>query len=329
MTNALAFDTGEAIQKISHESGVEEEIIRQKMNEKITKFSGLLTEQGALVLVGKEMNVHLPLFEKKTIKISIGELKPGMNNVDVHARVKIADRIKTFTKNGKEGKYLSIRLEDETGEALFTFWNEQAEEAIQKGLGVGGTLHLTNARTQLFNQMIQISLGYNGTYVIEKNPNVNESPSPQLIATQSPNPFSTLTENAPFIGRVHVVDVLRGKGYYVRCTACQAKLQYRDTVCGQCGVEGKIETRLLVSLLLDDGTSTMRGVAFENEVLSLYQKEKEELLTAFENEERKKEIDTQLLGKPANIRGKGKVGMDRTSIELIIQKVEIIPFEKA
>ncbi len=323
MMTTLAFDAEEMIQKMSASTGIESSIIQQKMNEKIQKFSGLLTEQGALVLLNKELDAKIPLFEKNNPKLTINQLQVGMNNVDVVSRVTRMDGIKSFSKNGKEGKYVRTTLTDETGDASFTFWNDQAEEAVQKGLQVGSTLTLGNARVGSFNGQTQLSLGYNGTYAI-----ANEGVSPAPNETKTNPTLAELGENAVFEGNVHIVDVLPGKGYYVRCLACNGKLQTRETICPLCNAEGKIETRLLVPLLVDDGSQTMRAVAFEKEAIALYGTTKEDVLSGFEGNERVT-LNKTLVGKVVRIAARAKTGMDKTSLELILQRVTVIPFQNA
>lgn len=332
MPPTLTMDVPALVKEMAEKSGLNEEEVHVRMNEKITKFSGLLTEQGALVLLSRELNVKLPLFDKPNAKLKLGELKMGMNNVDVEARVKYADNVKTYSKNGKEGKYLSTRLMDETGEALFTFWNEQAVEAMEKGIRAGSTLKLTNARVGSFNQMTQLSLGYNGIYTIENDAtetNMLTTPSSAGAsqAVKMSGKLSELMENQFIETTAHIVDVLPGKGYYVRCLACNGKLPKRENTCTICMKEGKIETRLLVSIVIDDGSKPMRAVAFENEVVSLYGKNKDELLAIFEAN--KEDADKELLGKVLRIQGKGKMGMDRISLELVISKINSVPFANA
>ncbi len=325
MTAALQIDVPALVTQLAEKSGLNEEDIRLRMNEKITKFSGLLTEQGALVLLSRDLNVRLPLFDKPNAKLKIGELKAGMNNVDIVASVKYADRVKTYSKNGKEGKYLAARLSDETGEALFTFWAEQADEAAAKGIRAGSRVTLTNARVGSFNQMTQLSLGYNGTYTIENDEsNLTEE---NYISVQKNGKFSELSEGQFVETNAHIVDVLPGKGYYVRCLACQGKLQKRETTCPICMTEGKIETRLLVSLMVDDGSKPMRAVAFEKEVLALYEKNKDDLLSVFEVD--KESVDKALLGKVVHIQGKTKMGMDKISLEMVLNRVMPVPFANA
>ena len=335
MTARTETDANTLIAQLVEKSGVNEEDIRTRMKEKIDKFSGLLTEQGALVLLSRELNVRLPVFEKVNEKLTLNQLKMGMNNVDVVARVKYADRMKTYAKNGKEGKYLAVRLSDETGEALFTFWNEQADDAVQKNIRVGSTVTLSNARVGVFNQMTQLSLGYNGIYTIENDAEMNSSAeinssatATQSVSTTQPiGKFSELNEGAWIETNSHVLDVLPGKGYYVRCLACNGKLQKRETTCPICMTEGKIDARLLVSLLLDDGSKPLRGVAFENEVAALYGKTKEELLSMFETD--KENVDKTLRGTLVRIQGTAKMGMDKISLEIAINRVIRIPFANA
>ena len=341
MTASTATDANTLIAQLVEKSGVNEEDIRSRMKEKIDKFSGLLTEQGALVLLSRELNVRLPVFEKTNEKLALNQLKAGMNNIDVVARVKYADRAKTYSKNGKEGKYLAIRLTDETGEALFTFWNEQVDDAVQKNIRVGSRVTLNNARAGSFNQMTQLSLGYNGIYTIENDAETDsgektnsnaETNSPatnaqNTSATPPTGKFSELNEGAWIETNAHILDVLPGKGYYVRCLACNGKLQKRETTCPICMTEGKIDARLLVSLLLDDGSKPLRGVAFENEVCMLYGKNKEELLNMFEMD--KESIDQTLRGTLIRIQGKAKMGMDKISLEIAINRVIRVPFANA
>lgn len=329
------FDAQTAIDSLAEQTGMEKALVKQRVDEKIAKFSGLLTEQGALVLVSKELNVKLPQYDKPVHALKLGELKTGMNNVDVKATVRIVDRIKTYNKSGKDGKYLSTRLGDETGEALYTFWNEQAEDAMQKGLRPGSIVHLRNARVGVFNEKLQISLGYNGSYTID-NANVPGNTGNDITSTANsslnsmpeiPVAFASMHVNQFVHAKAHVLDVLPGKGYYVKCTACGGKLQTRETKCPLCGMEGKVETRLLISLLLDDGTKPVRAVAFEGEVMGAYGKTKEEILTAMDDPAAKDALNTELAGKRVEIRGKAKMGMDNTSTELIINRIIRLPFE--
>ena len=185
----------------------------------------------------------------------------------------------------------------------------------------GDALQLRNARVGTFNGMNQLSLGYNGGYAIEKG-----TPTQANVSPEEETPFDTLKENQRLQRTVHVVDVLAGRGYYVRCTKCNGKVQELQEVCPVCGKEGGIEARLLLPLLLDDGTKTLRGVAFEEQALEFYQMPKEKALEALQTEEGKNALQHALLGKRFRVRGRTKLGMDGTSVEAILQEISPLPF---
>ncbi len=103
----------------------------------------------------------------------------------------------------------------------------------------------------------------------------------------------------------------------------------RENTCPQCGKEGTVEARLLLPVTIDDGTASMRGVAFEGEALSMMGEKKEHVLNALDDETQRKALHATLRGRRVHVRGKTKVGMDNTSIEMIIQRAEAIPFPQA
>ena len=47
--------------------------------------------------------------------------------VNVVARIVRIPRIRTFDKNGKEGKVLSLEIQDKTGKIQYTLWNRDTD----------------------------------------------------------------------------------------------------------------------------------------------------------------------------------------------------------
>ncbi|MDP2665941.1 MAG: DUF2240 family protein [Candidatus Diapherotrites archaeon] len=314
-----SIDMESALREIVAQSGMDEIDVRARIEKKIAQFNGLLTEHGATVLVANELRVKISSLQADHTLLKLGELKAGMANVDTQGNVTMVDRMKPFTRNGKEGKYIHVRLKDQTGEALITFWNDQADEALQKGLRPGSQLKLTNCRVGLFQETLQLNMGYNGGFTVTNEGGDNIS-APDKIT-----PFAHIQENRSVHGEAHIIDVLPGKGYYVKCGGCGGKLPEIMTACVHCQSE-KIDARLLLPLLLDDGSASLRGVAFEEQALQTYGKTKEEVLAALQSDEGKRELHRNLLGKRLRIRGRSKIGMGG-EVELIIQDAKVIPFE--
>lgn len=324
MSGKLDFSLEEALQLMHEKSGVAKEELQQKVKEKVEKFSGLLTEQGAVVLVSKDLRIPLPYLEKKSMHVPLGKLQNGMANIDVKGKISAINPIKTFMKGEKEGKYLAVKIKDESGEALFTFWNEQVDDAQQKQIGMESEITIQNARVKTFNNQLQLSLGFNATYTI--TPGKQET---RVVAVEKPKEaitFSNAQAGQFLQAQASIVEIMPGRGYYVQCEACKSKPRQLEENCSACGRQNTVKQRLLLPLLLDDGHATMRAVAFEEQALQIWGKKKEEIVAALDNEKEREKIQLELMGKRLEVSGKTKTGMDNVSVELLIGSARVIEF---
>ena len=145
----------EIVKKIVEKSGKTEEDVQKLIKDKVEKFSGLLTEQGAAFMVGKEMGVGgQPLEEMK-----ISELEEGMKGIEIHGKVEAVFPVKEFERNGKKAKLQSIIISDGEGEIRLTLWNDQAEK---NDLTRGSEVVVSNAIVSTYNEKKQLGLGFNG-----------------------------------------------------------------------------------------------------------------------------------------------------------------------
>lgn len=325
MSGKLDFNLEEALQLMHEKSGVSKEELQQKIKEKVEKFSGLLTEQGAVVLVSKDLRIPLPYLEKKAMHVALGKLQNGMANIDVKGKVSAINPVKTFAKGEKEGKYLAVKIKDESGEALFTFWNDQVDDALQKQIGMESEIIIQNARVKTFNNQLQLSLGFNATYTI--TPGKQEVQQVTVQKPKEPITFANAQAGQFIQVQANVIEVLPGRGYYLQCEACKAKPRQMEEQCSACGRQNTVKQRLLLPLLLDDGAATMRAVAFEEQAVQLFGKKKEEIIAQLDDEKEKEKLHLELLGKRIEVSGKTKIGMDNTSIELMIGNARVLGFE--
>jgi ssDNA-binding replication factor A large subunit len=162
----MSEEATEIIKEISEKSGKSEDEIKELINAKIEKFSGLLTKQGAAFMVQKELGLKN---ESGTVT-KISELNDGMKNIDVKGNVKIVFPPKEFERNGKAGKLSSFILEDGEGEIRVTLWNDQVDKY---NLTTGSEIDVKNCVVSSYNDNKQISLGFNGSIEILKEAQVN------------------------------------------------------------------------------------------------------------------------------------------------------------
>jgi replication factor A1 len=147
--------------EISEKSGKPQEEVTKLINQKVEKFSGLLTKQGAAFMVGKELGLN----KENSEEIQINELEEGMKGIDVKGKVEIVFPQKEFEKNGKKGKLQSIIINDGNGEVRLTLWNDQVDKYV---LTQESEILVSNGIVSTYNEKKQLGLGFNGEIKILK-----------------------------------------------------------------------------------------------------------------------------------------------------------------
>jgi replication factor A1 len=90
---------------------------------------------------------------------SIGDLRHGMNHVNLKAKVlEVTKPKQVFTRYGNYATLAKAVIADGTGEIKLCLWNEQID-----AVSAGDRVQIENARTSTFRGERQLSLGKNGT----------------------------------------------------------------------------------------------------------------------------------------------------------------------
>jgi OB-fold nucleic acid binding domain. len=128
------------IERIAKAASLSVEEIDRKVEAKRAKLSGLISKEGAAQIIAAELGVNL---EKE--KLKIGELNQGMKRVHVVGKVMQVFPVRSYNKNGREGKVASLLLADETSNIRVVFWDLNHIKLIEDGtIKVGQTLELSN-----------------------------------------------------------------------------------------------------------------------------------------------------------------------------------------
>lgn len=89
--------------------------------------------------------------------MKIGEIKRGMNNVDVQAKViDISEKREVQTRFGKKSVADAL-LEDETGQITMSLWEDKIDS-----VAVGDTVSIGGAYVTEFKQKLQLNVPRNG-----------------------------------------------------------------------------------------------------------------------------------------------------------------------
>jgi replication factor A1 len=201
-------------------------------------------------------------------KLKLGELEPGMDGLEVVARVVEVSPPREFRRaDGSKGMVATLMLGDETGTVRASLWHEQAEHA--RHVRAGDVVRLVNCYTTLglYGQP-ELQLGKQGT--LEVNPPIVEQLPPadvlEMVKTEPKRVAIGSLQKEGLRAQVRgtIVKIFHRRPIFDVCSSCGRSLGSVDTslMCEECGKVVTPEHRVVLSLVLDDGTGNIRAVLF-------------------------------------------------------------------
>ncbi len=94
--------------------------------------------------------------------LHIGDLKPGMNHVNIEAKIVEASKPKEITAGGKERRILELIIEDKTGSIKLVLWDEKSYLNFK----VGDTIKISNGFVSSYRGEWRINVGKYGDALI-------------------------------------------------------------------------------------------------------------------------------------------------------------------
>lgn len=129
------------IERIAQSSGIEAVEVERKIDAKRAKLSGLISKEGAAQIVAAELGVSL---DQAQLKIS--ELVEGMKRVHVVGKITKIFPVRSYSKNGREGKIGSFLLGDESSNVRTVLWDMHHIGLIENGeLKEGDVVEINSA----------------------------------------------------------------------------------------------------------------------------------------------------------------------------------------
>jgi replication factor A1 len=117
------------ITKIIENTGLTRKEIQDMVGDKKNELKGLISEEGALFIIARELGVDVKEENKelmKDIEIYISDITPNMKNINLVGRIKEIHRVNKFNKNvGGVGYVGSFLLHDKTGDIRIVLWDDQ------------------------------------------------------------------------------------------------------------------------------------------------------------------------------------------------------------
>lgn len=291
------------IERISKSAGLTPEEIERKVEAKRAKLSGLVSKEGAAQIVAAELGIN---FDKERLKIS--QIVEGMKRANILGKIISVSPVRSFNKNGREGKVVNLTVADDSSNTKVVLWDTNHISLIEKGeLKVGDVVEVTNGNVR--NREVHLSSFSDIKKSAEK--------------------LGTVVEEAVFNSK-KLKDAKAGDNLKVRALIVQLFEPRFFEVCPECGkrvVDGicvnhdKVvaKKRALLNIVLDDGTETMRCVLFAEQIYKLGFTEEE--VFSIEKFNEKKD---SLLGEERVFSGSVRANTLYNTTELTINGVEEI-----
>jgi len=295
------------IEKIAKATGTSIEEINRKVEAKRAKLSGLISREGAAQIIAAEMGVN---FEKQVLKLN--EVVAGMKKINLVGKIIKMFPVREYKKDNREGKIGSFMLADETGMVRCVLWDTNHINLIEDGkIKENDIVEISNASIR--NSEIHLTSFSDiklSTKTIE-NVKTTADFKEKLI-----NDFRV---GESVKTRAFVVQAFEPRFFYV-CPECNGKVI--DTGDGSiCEKHGRIvpSKRALLSLVIDDGTASIRAILFSENIEKLL---KAEELENFGNAKDK------LLGEEMIFSGNVRQNKMFNNPELFISDLEKIDLDK-
>jgi len=287
------------IERISNSSSLSTEEIERKVEAKKAKLSGLISKEGAAQIVAAELGIN---FEQERLKIS--ELVEGMKKVNIVGKIIQLNPIREFNKNNREGKVASLTIADESSNIRAVFWDTNHIALIEEGkIKEGSVIEIVNG------SMRNSELHLSSFSEIKESKEKIENPVTERQTMQKK--LENIKPGENLKTRATIVNTFEPRYFEVNPESGR-KFTEEDKNNGL-----KPKKRALLNITIDDGTETIRGVIFGEQINALGLTD--EQIFSIEEFNKSKSV---ILGEEFIFSGQLRQNQLYNTIELTIQNIE-------
>lgn len=272
------------LERVAKSSALGKDEIERRVEAKRAKLSGLISKEGAAQIVAAELGI---IFDNERMKVS--ELLQGMKKANVVGKIIKMFDVREFNKNGREGKVGNFIIADDTGSIKAVLWDMHHIELVETGKIKEG-------------DVVEISSGNmrNGEIHLSSFSDIKKSQEILNEVVES-RAYTELKIKECSVGatvsvRANIVQIFEPK-------------YFDDKKSG--------EKRAVMNIILDDGTETLRGVLFGEDIKKLGFNNEE--IFELEKFEQKKQ---GILGEEKHFMGNMRMNSFFNKQELIMNGVE-------
>ncbi len=256
---------------------------------------------------------EVPDFDSEAQPCKLEDLREGMNNLKVKARILQVEKKMVNTKNG-EKELFSGTLADETGKAQFSAWYDF-------GLEEDDIVEIEGGYVRSWRGIPQFSFDDSAELEFLDD---DELPPAEELREKTVMTISALAKRGGAVDAVVdavMIDIKSGSGLIFRCPECGRVVQK-----GACRVHGKVEgdPDLRVKGILDDGTGALTVIANKELTEELLGYDLEKALDIAKDKMNQDviqdELEDELIAQP--LRTVGNVTSDEYGLMLIADEIQ-------
>ncbi|MFC1800681.1 OB-fold nucleic acid binding domain-containing protein [Nanoarchaeota archaeon] len=287
--------------KIKEKTGLSEEDINKKIDDKLTQLSGLISRQGAAHIIANECGVKL--FEATTGKLQIKNILSGMRSVETVGKVQQIFEVREFNTGTRSGKVGSAVVGDETGTIRLVFWNDQADTLTK--LKENDIVKLVGGYVRENQGKKEIHLNDRSKIVI--NPEGETIGEVKQFTTERKK-ITDLQENDQNIEILGTIVQAFEPRFFEVCPQCGKRArQHQDSF--MCEEHKKVtpDYSYVINAVIDDGSmpdGTIRIVCFKNQAERLLSKTPEQMLKYKDNPTDFENAKNEIMGKIMKLVGR-------------------------
>jgi replication factor A1 len=158
------------ITKIIEETGLSRKEIQERVEEKKEELKGLISEEGALFIIAKELGVNVKEENKDLIDdidVNVSDISENMRNIVLTGRIKRINRKHEFErKDGTKGIVGSFVLQDKTGDVRIVLWDKNVNIFQDPNFDINEVVKIVNGYAKKGRYGKEIHLGRLGKVIL-------------------------------------------------------------------------------------------------------------------------------------------------------------------
>ena len=309
----------EIVKRISFASGLGEEEVLAKIEDKKLELSGLISDEGAAYIVAKEIGLDLVQQQK----LNIESIIPGMQNVDVIGKIMKISPVREFKTEKAQGRVANLTVADETGSARISLWNDEIEKLQE--FKEGEVIRIKGYVKEDNMGGPEIRLGRYG--MLAKSDEIVKSVVSRRHTERTT--ISELREGQFKELRAAIVQAFEGNVFYEICPECKARLKEETEY--KCEEHGEVQPEygIIISGIIDDGSGNIRAVFFNEQAEKLLGMTKMDAKKLFDRKKKLSAvIENVTVGKDFLLAGKVRRNSFFDRLEFVVNDVKDVDIKK-